>query len=175
MKSLIEKCLADDDLCRFIKIRARVASKVRPSTFEQEDAEQEMWEAILKHLPEFDGSVTLHSFCLSKAFSKYGNMVNPKSNLAKYENSIDHTDDYTVGKLDNSYELINTNEVLDQVEEILQYESNKRKQYQIALSSIKLQRAGFTQSETADLIGISKPYMRNIMMRTRRDLLKLVG
>ena len=151
-KSLIEQCLDDTGLRVFIHRRAQEIAYSRPSHFDVEDAEQELWEALIRALPRYDAGVfSLHQFALSHVYSRYGCLSTKRLKNAEalsYDPEFGQPSGVAYPEIftDRSFELVDAQLTLDQIESTLKHEASKGRQFALALSSIQLQRQGYTQS-----------------------------
>jgi DNA-directed RNA polymerase specialized sigma24 family protein len=177
--SINAEVFEDDDLKTFIGIQANKLARRFPSTLDREDAEQELWEAVIKAMPKYDGSTTFLMFAKSAAQSKYGHLIDGRYRKLPFNetfvrfdpNSID-SDDPVYQKIvhkyfeyDEGFEAVEVSDALDRIEESLKVEAEKAAQYVIAFRWFRLLRRGFSTQEAATRLKVSTNYLYVIRNR----------
>lgn len=169
-KSHVEQCLSDIRLNRYIKYRASQVARIRPHTYDIDDASQELWLAIFKALPRYTGPEHLSDFASARVYSRYGQLIDSRRNhiLDVYEKAYRDTVCNTP-HFDKSFSLVEANLTLDHIEKILKEESKNGRQFNITLKFIQGKRKGLDIHTTAQSIGISVEYLRNAVSRVRKS------
>lgn len=164
------KEIIDHPLVRnVVAFRACQITRRFPKTYDFEDAKQELWEAVVKAVQKYDGTGEIVQYVTTEVYRKYGNFINQLEykRAAWYESQTGFLD-YPVE--DDSFEKVNANCLLDQIESTLEKESKKSKQYQIALDWFKLLRKDVTIKEASKSLNISESYFYVLRHRIFKDL-----
>lgn len=173
-RALMERCLTDPVIGKAVRGFAYWVAHCRPNSMDREDAEQDIWEAIFKALPRYDGSKTLTEFALSVAYSKRGHMTSHRINHANYlnEDALRYTSEPVgFGSVDEGFSQADAVLTLDRIEEDILIESRRSHQFRIVLDSFRLLRTGMNQSQAARRLRTTRGCICRNMRRLRESVI----
>ncbi len=177
--SVCTQVFENEDLKAFIGIQANKLARRFPHTMDKEDAEQELWEAVIKALPKYDDKTSFLVFAKSAAQSKYGHLIDGRyrklpfnESIMRFDpNSIDSDDPVYQGIVqkyfahDPGFEEIEVSDALDRIEKSLEAEAEKAAQYVVAFRWFRLLRKGYSTKEAAEELGVTTNYLYVIRSR----------
>lgn len=176
MTQAVQEVLSDSSLKGYVSYYAHKIARRFPNFMDKKDAEQDLWEAIFKALPRYDGRKPIGAYARAAVFSKYGHLIDKRLKKLKWyeyvyhydkcENPVDLT--YT----DRCFETVEANITLDNIEKFLEEEAKTRKQYTVALNWFKLMRKGYSPQESAETLSVTVEYLWNIRSRIFRKVVR---
>jgi len=189
MTAVLNEVMTDGYLKNYVGYHAYKVARRFPNSMDREDAEQEIWEAIIKAMNKYDGRKTPVETARSAAFSKYGHMIDGRLRKLPFNEKMAHYDQYAhpqeFADHDPCYELVEANITLDRIEEILSTEANRPRQYRTALKKanspklyrtaldwFRLMRKGYSAQESADELSIPVDYLYVIHRRVFKSVVR---
>jgi len=157
-QDLMTVCTNSTDVQKYIQHFGRKINRVYPRLLDREDAENELWVAVFRAIRErFKPHMRLIPFAMNAVFSQYGSMIKRRGNVTRLMNERVDTD-VEVTQIDRSYEEIEVNFTLDQIEHDLMMRAKAGRQYRYAFRTFGMLRNGATIRECCEKLEISKQY-----------------
>lgn len=176
MIQAVNEVLGDSYLKNYISYYAYKLNQRFPNSIGQEDAEQTFWEEIIKSMKSYEGGKSPSDHARSAVFSKYGHMIDKRlkktvTNEKTYH--YDHSEcSIELPYIDSCFETVEANITLDAIEQILQKEAEKGRQYSLAVDLFRLKRLGYTTKESAKLLNVTVEYLWTIWHRVVKKVVK---
>jgi len=168
-QALMQKCVDDEEVQKYVHHFGVKLHGIYPKLLEVEDAENELWLSVFRAVRErYEPEKPLILFAKRAVFSRYGSMFKPQKNNARLlnEHAISDTD---APYNDPSYNIIDAEFTLDQIEKDLRKHAATSRQYLLAMRTLKLLRRGVTIKECWQTLWISQKYGEKLLYHIIRE------
>lgn len=186
MTDTMQGVLSDSYLRNYVGYYAHKVARRFPNSMDKEDVEQDLWEAIIRAMKRYDGTVSPSEHARLAVFSKYGSMINKRlkklpfnEKMFRYDQTPTHlsnhyTEDhisYFTGEdpifssTDLSYLLIEERDVLERIGKELRAKAEEGRSYILTYQWFQAMQEGLTVSESAARLGVSENYLYQIKHR----------
>lgn len=149
-----EQCVTSSRINRCVSVYARRLLRVYRRSSELGDLTNELWIAVFEAVEKrYHPGAVLEKIACDAVYSKYGHMLphNGERVINKKKVHLIHNEttylDETNSRIDSSYELIEAQCTLDQIEQSLNRRYAESRVYRIAVLQLRYFRRGYNETE----------------------------